>query len=379
MVHALSKLSYGNQVTLYQGGKEYFETLYARLKEAHTFIHIQVYILANDQTGQRLLDALFEAASRGVQVFLMLDSFGCSWVRTKQIKLWKERGVRVKLFSRRLRFHNLVLGRRQHSKLFIIDNEWMSLGGLNMADRYSGFDGYTPWLDIACWVYGPAAKELNARCAVYWPRKIRRYLRSQKGIGPQKEGVSIQILLNDWLRNRFEVKNAYREAFEGAEKEILIVAAYFFPARRMLKLLTEKARSGVKVRLVFSSVSDVPFVKPAMEYFYNRLQKEGVEIQEWQESILHAKVAVVDKTWFTLGSYNLNQLSDYGSLETNLGIHDSALTELFLNELELSVYPKSRVVRTITSNWYCQFKRYFSYLVLRFSLNLILLLNRHKR
>jgi len=379
MVHALSKHSSGNQVTLYRGGKDYFETLYVRLKEARTFIHIQVYILANDQTGSRLLEALFEAASRGVQVFLMLDAFGSSWVRTKQIRLWKESGVHVKLFSRRLRFRNLVLGRRQHSKVIIIDNEWMSLGGLNIADRYSGFDGALPWLDEACWVYGPAAKVLNARCAVYWPRKIKRYLRKQKGIGPQKNGVKIQILLNDWLRNRFEVRNAYRDAIEDAEKEILIVAAYFFPSRRMLKLLAEKAKLGVKVRLVFSSVSDVPFVKPAMEYFYNQLQKEGVEIYEWQESILHAKVAVVDRAWFTLGSYNLNQLSDYGSLETNIAINDSALTALFLNQLEVSVYPKSLAVKEVGSAWYAQFHRYISYLVLRFSLNLIFLTNRHKR
>lgn len=379
MANDLSKSSSGNHVTLFEGGKLYFETLHERLDKARSFIHIQMYILANDQTGNRLLDTLFQAASRGVRVFLMLDAFGSSWVRSEQIKFWRKKGLEVKLFSRRLRFRRLVLGRRQHSKIVIIDNEWMSLGGLNIADRYSGFDGAMPWLDAACWVYGPAAKVLNMRCAVYWPRKIRRHLKKQKGIGPQKDGIPVQILLNDWLRNRFEVRNAYRYALEGAEKEILLVAAYFFPARRMLKLLADKAKSGVKVRLVFSSVSDVPFVKPAIEYFYTRLQKEGVEIYEWHESILHAKVAVVDKTWFTLGSYNLNQLSDYGSLEANIAINNPALTALLVNQLEGRIYPKSRMLGIVSSSWYVRLKRFISYIVLRFSLNLLFLTNRHKR
>jgi len=371
--------SLGNTVTLYQGGSSYFEALFTRINEAHSFIHIQVYILANDQTGNRLLQALFEAAERGIKVFLMLDAFGCSWVRAEHFQAWKEKGLQIKLFSRRLRIQRLVLGRRQHSKIVVIDNEWMSVGGLNIADRYSGFDGALPWLDIACWVYGPAAKLLNGRCAVYWPRKIRRQLRNQPGLPAQKEGITLRILMNDWLRNRFEVRSAYRQAFEGAEEEILLIAAYFFPSPSMLRLLSEKAKAGVKVRLVFSAVSDVPFMKPAMEYFYNRLLGAGAEIFEWRESILHAKVAIVDHSWLTIGSYNLNQLSDYGSLETNISVENRELTANLLNQLEGEVYPKIRKIEAGHSTWFMLFKRYISYLALRFSLNLLFLTNRHKR
>lgn len=371
--------SIGNTITLYQGGKQYFETFYARIKEAKTFIHIQVYILAKDTTGLRLLDALFEAADRGVRVFLMLDAFGSSWVRKEEIREWKSKGLHVKLFSRRLRFRRLVLGRRQHSKIVVIDNAWMSIGGLNFADRYSGFDETAPWLDAAAWVYGPAASVLNRRSAVYWPRKVRRYLRNQPAVLPQVKGVSVTLLINDWLRNRFEVRNAYREAIEKSEKEILLLAAYFFPSPRMLRRLVEKAEAGVKVRLVFSSVSDVPFVKAATEHFYGRLQRAGVEIYEWQESVLHAKVALIDNAWFTLGSYNLNQLSDFGSLETNMAIDDPQLARLLLNQFEEHIYPKSEQLDPVIFSWYARIKQFISYLVLRFALSLIYIANRHKR
>lgn len=371
--------SIGNTVTLYRGGEQYFEELYTRLEQAKTFIHIQVYILAKDATGLRLLEVLFDAADRGVRVFLMLDAFGSSWVRKEEIRDWKAKGLHVKLFSRRLSFHRLVLGRRQHSKIFIIDNAWMSVAGLNIADRYSGFDNAAPWLDAAVWVYGPAASLLNQRCAVYWPRKVRRYLRNQPALPPQENGSSVSILINDWLRKRFEVRNAYREAIEKSEKEILLLAAYFFPSPRMLRRLVEKAESGVKVRLVFSSVSDVPFVKAATEYYYGRLQRAGVEIFEWQESILHAKVALVDRTWFTLGSYNLNQLSDYGSLETNIAMDDLNLARVLMNQFEDDIYPKSTKVEPVIFNWYTGIKRFISYLVLRFALSLIFITNRHKR
>lgn len=372
-------LTHGNAIEVYRGGKAYFDTLIDRIGKAKTFIHIQVYILGDDVTGHGILDVLFEAVNRKVKVFLMLDAFGSSWVKTHHLKAWKAKGIEVKLFSRRLRFKRLFLGRRQHSKLVVIDNEWMSVGGLNFADRYSGFDGNPPWFDTACWVKGPAAAMLNQVSAVYWKSKVEHYLKSQTPLLPYPDGEDIWIYSNDWLRRKFDIRKAYQEAIEEAQEEVVIIAAYFFPSRKMLRLLLKKAREGVKIKLLFSSVSDVPLVKPATEYFYRKLRMAGIEIREWEESILHAKIACIDRSWITLGSYNLNQLSDYGSLEVNIAFRSKELASPLYQQLIQTIYPKTKEVGDISHHLLKRFQRYISYLALRIALRIMFLTNRPPR
>ncbi|MDX5320305.1 MAG: phosphatidylserine/phosphatidylglycerophosphate/cardiolipin synthase family protein [Bacteroidota bacterium] len=366
----------GNGVSVFQGGPDYFNTLFDRIRGARIFIHIQMYILADDTTGNRLLEELFSAAQRGVKVFLLLDAFGSSWVRNAHLKSWKAKGLQVKLFSRRLRLKRLVLGRRLHVKLMVIDNHWLSIGGLNMADRYSGFDGQTPWLDMASWIRGPAVKYANTEAAVYWPRKVQRYLKSQAGAPIVAENIALSVYFNDWRRRRFHIRQAYHEAIRAAKSEIFIVAAYFFPSRKLLRLLLEKAKEGIHIKLLFSSVSDVPLVKPATEYYYQKLQAAGIEILEWQGSILHAKFACIDREWITLGSYNLNQLSDYGSLETNIAFSSKEIAQALLEELQGSVLSYSQSVNALPASLFARFKRYFSYLALRLALRIMFLTNR---
>lgn len=367
----------GNQVEVFRGGRSFFSRLFERIDAAEKFIHIQVYILANDQTGNELLDHLFRAAGRGVRVFLMLDAYGSSWVGKSQLQAWKLKGLDVKLFSRRFRFKRFFIGRRQHAKIVVIDAEWMSVGGLNFADRYNGYEGHKPWLDAACWVKGPAAAQLNQLTAVYWSRKDKHFLRSQQGIEGFKDGMRVWLLCNDFLRKRQEIKKAYFDAIESAKEDILIVAAYFFPSRKLLKLLLDKARSGVKVRLVFSAHSDVPLIKPSMEYFYAGLQREGIEIWEWKESVLHAKVAFVDQQWVTLGSYNLNQLSDVGSLEVNIAFKDDKMVgDLYSYFLE-EIYPKTQLVRKSSGAIVRRFERLVAFLLIRLALKILFFTNRH--
>jgi cardiolipin synthase len=367
----------GNKVEVFRGGKEYFSELFAHIDAAEKYVHVQLYILENDQTGKLFLDHLFRAAERGVRVFLMLDAYGCSWVRRPQLTEWSKKGLTVKLFSLRFRFKRFFIGRVQHAKIVVIDSVWMSVGGLNFADRYSGFDGETPWLDAACWIEGPAAGQMNKLASVYWPNKVKHHLRAQHGIDAISGGIRVSLLFNDWLRKRQEIKKAYMEAIGSAKEDILIVAAYFFPSAKLLRLLLDKAKEGVKVRLVFSAISDVPLIKPSMEYFYSGLQREGIEIWEWKETVLHAKVAFVDQRWMTLGSYNLNQLSDIGSLEANVAFEDEKLVgELYAYYLN-EIYPKTELVRKSRGAIVRRVEQLVSFLLIRMALKLLFLTNRH--
>ncbi|MBI1222078.1 MAG: hypothetical protein GC180_05695 [Bacteroidetes bacterium] len=371
--------SSGNSIEIYRGGKAYFDVLLERLNKARVFIHIQVYILGKDRTGYAVLETLFAAAKRGVPVYLMLDAYGSSWVKAQHLIQWKKQGLNVKLFSRRLRFKRLVLGRRQHSKLVVIDNEWMSVGGLNFADRYSGFDGAVPWLDAACWVKGPAAALLSQTAAVYWRSRKERFLRSQQPLPELPDGEGIWVFTNDWLRRKFEIRKAYQDAIDGAKNEIILIAAYFFPSRKMLRLLLQKASEGVRITLLFSAVSDVPLVKPATEYFYHKLRTAGIEIREWDESVLHAKIACIDQEWVTFGSYNLNQLSDFGSLETNIAFESKEMAKPFYQQLIQTIYPRTRQIDTVSHRMGSRLKRYFSYLALRIALRILFLTNHPPR
>ncbi|MHB1277297.1 MAG: phospholipase D-like domain-containing protein [Bacteroidia bacterium] len=367
----------GNQVEVFRGGKAFFSKLFERIDAAEKFIHIQVYILGHDQTGNQLLDHLFRAADRGVQVFLMLDAYGTSWVRKSHLSEWKKKGLHVKLFSRHFRFKRFFIGRRQHAKVVVIDSEWMSVGGLNFADRYNGVKGHPPWLDAACWVRGPAAAQLNRLAAVYWSGKDKQFLRNQHGIAGTDDGIRVWILSNDWLRKRQEIKKAYFDAIGSAKRDVLIVAAYFFPSRKLLRLLLDKAKAGVKVRLVFSAHSDVPLIKPSMEYFYSGLQREGIEIWEWKESVLHAKVAFVDQRWVTLGSYNLNQLSDVGGLEVNIAFEDEHVVGDLYSYFIEEIYPKTQLVKKSSGAIVRRFERFVAFLLIRLALKILFFTNRH--
>lgn len=366
--------SKGNNVQCLLGGDEYFQLLLRGISDAQVFIHIQLYILGNDRTGQLLMEHLISASQRGVRVYLMLDAFGSSWVREKHLKQWSEEGIKLKLFARRYRFKKLSLGRRQHSKVVIIDNRFLSVGGLNFADRYSGYHGAVPWMDFTTWIEGPAAAQLNHKISVYWPRRIRRELRNIPIPVYSKSGnTEIQILVNDWIRGKNAIKPAYLQALKEAKFEIIIVAGYFFPSRRLVRLLKKKAQEGVQVKLIFSAISDVPLVKPASEYYYNRLRKAGVEIREWQASMLHAKVALIDKSWLTIGSYNLNQLSDYAGLETNVLMQDASLGQQFYEEHIDPLLSNTHLVSAPITNPIRQIFRWMAFLIVRAALRLILI------
>jgi cardiolipin synthase len=366
--------SSGNRVLCLKGGSSFFNRLLVAIQEAKVFIHIQLYILGNDATGKLILEELFAAGKRGVDVYLMLDAFGSNWVGNEELAEWSKRGLQVKLFARRFRFKRVSLGRRHHAKVIVIDNTYLSVGGMNFADRYSGFNGQEPWLDFTTWIEGPAAEQLNKIISAYWARKLRRKLKQYPAYtGATENGITVALLFNDWLRGRNAIKSSYFSALGKAKKEIIIVAGYFVPSHSLIRLLKIKAAEGVKVRLFFSSISDVPLVKKASEYYYDELRNAGVEIREWNHSLLHAKVALIDKCWLTIGSYNLNQLSDYGGLEVNVSFNDHALGTDFSQEFIEPLESQTAVISSESTRFITRFNRYLSFLAIRIALKVLLL------
>lgn len=367
-----------NQVELVLSGDAYFNALLAEIDRATQLIHLQVYIFDWDTTGLTVFSALERAVIRGVKVFVVVDAYASHQLNEEALHKFSDAGIRVKLFSPLKNKKGWGLGRRLHHKLVWIDGNVAFVGGINIADKYSGFNRQQPWLDFAVKLVGPICTEIKYVCDEAWPRKYRKELRIKSSYTTKKEEVLARVTRNDWLRARSEISRSYRQAFLHAHQSITIVASYFLPGNRMRKIIRQAAERGVQIQVVLVGDSDVPLVKPAMTYLYDWMFRHGIVVYEWKKSVLHGKLALVDNKWVTVGSYNLNALSDYGSLELNVEVFDTKFaykTQAVLNQLisdgAAQIHPQKYLS---DKGLFAQLVRWMSYTIIRLSLRLLFVL-----
>ncbi len=389
-MNALSSLSVNrysrNEISLVKSGDEYFNTLLRLIHQAHSLIHLQVYIFDLDETGKEIFNALKQAANRGVKVFVVVDAYASEQLSAKSVYEWHQAGIYLKRFSPLKNKRGYGLGRRLHHKIVWIDGEVSLIGGINIANKYSGFAGVQPWLDYAVLARGPIVNEVRKVCEEILPRRVVKRIPARFHLlsSPSKLGkVKVAITKNDWIRNKVEISYSYRHAIQYAEQDITIVASYFLPGNRVRRLLRKASERGVNVRVVLVGVSDVPLVRSAMRYLYDWLFRHRIEVYEWQPSVLHGKLMMVDDSWTTIGSYNLNALSDYGSLELNMEVVDSNFASAVKKDIEINVLPHCEKINathfTQHKNPFKQFWRWLSYVSIRMALRIMFGLMRGRR
>ena len=320
----------GNSVELLYSGKSFFDALEVCIQRAHQTLWVQVYILNPDETGRWVLGLLRGAVGRGVRVSLLLDAYGSRELGRQWVEEIREAGIEFRFFGR-LFSKNLSIGRRLHHKLVVADGTEMLIGGINLADRYNEIRGQSAWLDFAVYLRGPLAAHAQQRCTQIWAR--RRWARLRP-LPTNKYGVLARLSANDWLRGQQEISSRLRYAIRHARQELFIGAAYFVPTAWMLFELRKAARRGVRIRLLLGRYSDVGMALRAARFLYDWILRQGIEIYEFNGGILHAKVFVADKCWVSVGSYNLNYLSAFTSLELNLDIADTNFGQYVAGELE---------------------------------------------
>jgi cardiolipin synthase A/B len=310
------------EVRLVRGGTDYFDQLEQIITSANRELHLQTYIFDEDETGQSVIAALKAAAARDVRVFVMLDAFGGSLSRTT-IQGLEAAGVHIRVFAPWLSWHSLHLGRRLHHKIVVADGAVALIGGINIANKYRGSQSAVAWLDYAVRIESAEiAQPLADLCQALFAK--RHYFRRPQITAPAQEaGSAVTILVNDWLLKRNEIYRAYRRQIRNASREIIIVGTYFLPGRRLTYALKRAAKRGVRVQLILSGITDVPILRRATLYLYRQLLQRNLLLYEWPHSVLHGKAAVVDGAWTTIGSFNLNQLSTYGSIEMNVELHSA--------------------------------------------------------
>ena len=145
--------------------------------------------------------------------------------------------------------------------------------------------------------------------------------------------TSVRILQNDWLKGKNEICDGYIKSIRQAKKEIIIIGSYFLPGIRIIQALKKASKNKVTIKLILSGKSDLPMTRRATCFLYDKLLKYNIELYEWDQSVLHGKVAVIDENWSTIGSFNLNNLSSYGSLEMNVEIRSRSFSSEFRTHL----------------------------------------------
>jgi cardiolipin synthase A/B len=319
-----------NRIKLVKGGREYFDLLKKIIDNASHSIHLQFYIFLGDETGIPVMEALKEAASRGVAVHLHLDGYASQKLSKKYVTDLRTSGVSVKWFEPLFRSKHFYFGRRLHHKVVVVDGLYSLVGGINICNRYNDMPGEPAWLDMALYCEGEASYILYKICRNMWgnknaspsvtPDSIEKFCKHI----PEKEKTNVRVIRNDWVRRKSEVWRFYFNIFNSAEKRITIMCSYFLPGRTFRKKISQAVKNGVTVKVILAGTSDIKIAKHAERFLYEWLLKNKVEIYEYQETVLHAKVAAYDSHFVTIGSYNVNNISAYASLELNMEIKDNA-------------------------------------------------------
>ncbi|MBK8884196.1 MAG: phosphatidylserine/phosphatidylglycerophosphate/cardiolipin synthase family protein [Bacteroidales bacterium] len=323
----------GHAVELLKSGKQYFASCIREIDNARHYIHFQTYIVDDDETGRRFINALIKAAKRGVRVYFLLDAYGGKSLTANLVAEINEAGILFRKFSPAFITKDFQMSLRLHHKVLLIDGEVAVIGGMNIANRYRGTRDNKEWLDFAILIRGPECAHVLFILKKLWNRAfITRKERSHETVRfplHYEDNVNIKVLQNNWYRNKIEILKSYRSAMKHSKDRMIIMASYFLPGRNERRLLRLASRRGVDIRIVLAATSDAQVFKRATNFLDDFILRNNIRIYEYQPSNLHAKVATVDGTWCTIGSYNLNHLSDYGSIEMNADILNSKFVRGF--------------------------------------------------
>jgi cardiolipin synthase len=329
----------GNRVRLLVNGEQYFPALLAAIEASRRSVYLETYIFADDSIGQRVADALEAAAARGVQVHVTIDGFGGGEAGRRIVESLRIHGAQAMIYrpERWWRLQRRLL-RRLHRKIAVVDDRLAFVGGINIIDDYADVPPAqggrrAPRFDFAVACEGPIVAEIAlAARRLGWLLALRQWRAGTRlparpapvaRARPFADGVSVSLLLRDNLRHRGTIERAYLEAIGGARGEVLIACAYFLPGRTFRGALRAAAARGVRVRLLLQGRVEYALQHHAQQALYGQLLEAGVEIHEYTLSYLHAKVAVVDQRWSTVGSSNIDPYSLLLAREANVVVHDA--------------------------------------------------------
>lgn len=397
----------GNLVRLLVGGVQLFPLALEAIEQARHAVRIETYIFADDSVGEAFCEAMCAAASRGVDVRLVLDGFGGQ----EGVETWVPRLRAAGVFVRVFRPEGFVFKpnpkrlRRMHRKIIAVDNQLAFIGGINLIDDFNDEGernelaranaraatvGQRAWVfssqlreqalevnrdllgqrlgpryDFAVQLQGPVVQDVWHNMEWLWlqigpgghvtdtfsSRWLRSRLRSlQEALVRQRKmprpkpvgNAKAQLAVRDNFRLRRRIERAYLQAISNAQRSIVLSNAYFLPGRRIIKALLSARARGVEIKLLLQGRVEYRFQHYATRNLYATLLAAGVDVYEYLPGFLHAKVAVVDRQWATVGSSNLDPLSCLFAREANVIVYNREFADELRTELLRAIAEDSR-------------------------------------
>ena len=322
----------GNRIKLLRNGAEYFPALERAIDSANREVWLESYLFADDASGRRIAEAMARAAKRGVKVRVMVDGWGAKFYLTPALaRFMRDAGIEVLKYRPEVapwqfRSHRL---RRLHRKLVHVDRRIAFVGGINVIDDMNTPGQKPPRLDFAVSVEGPLLPLIAQTMQRVWALvQLVQLGTSQLPLFPERgraDRVGTQtakFVIRDNLRHRRDIEQAYLAAIRRAKREIVIANSYFFPGITFRRALADATARGVVVTLILQAKVEYVLLHFASRAMYGQLLDAGVIIQEYHKSMLHAKVAVIDDHWATVGSSNIDPYSLLMAREANVFVRD---------------------------------------------------------
>ncbi len=358
----------GNLITLIENGEGFYPRVFDSIRAAEHEVLLETFILFDDKVGRELQQALLSAAGRGAKVFVLVDGWGSPDLPQSFMQPLQDAGVQLRSFEpvQRLFGARINMLRRMHRKLVVVDGRRAFVGGINYSADHLADYGPLAKQDYAVEVEGPLVGQIQAFCraALSVPQPARRQwlqgwrehrarqiaLESHHNTAiPAAPGdARAAFVTRDNRANRNDIERHYRAAVRSASRRVLIANAYFFPGYRLLRDLRRAARRGVQVDLVLQGQPDLPWAQRASELLYAYLMRAGVCVYLYSERPLHAKVAVVDDRWATVGSSNLDPTSLSLNLEANVVVRDVAFATHLREQIEQLMRQRCELVQLPT-------------------------------
>lgn len=325
-------------IRTYVDGVDLYADMLEAIRAAEEFIYFETYVWRADAIGQQFKEALYEAADRGVEVFVIYDGFG-TLNQSPRFKHFPKHPnmhvIRLPILRKGIVTFNLRDTGRTHRKTMVVDDDYGFVGGFNI-----GVDFGHEWRDTHVRVTGRAVEELSDGYANFW-NYLRR--RRQPSLAPKfrrRWNPPISAAFNLPSRLLFPVRGLYLDAFSRAQKQILITTAYFIPDREILTALKNAAGRGVEVRVLIPEYSNHILADWVARPYLGQLLRAGVEIWAYQHAMMHSKTMTVDGVWSTVGTANIDRLSLRGNFEVNLQIYSAPyaaqMEKIFVNDLTTS-------------------------------------------
>jgi cardiolipin synthase len=351
-----------NRISLLQNGEAYFPAMEAALDKAVHEIYFESYIFEDDKTGRRIAETIKRAALRGVKTHVLIDGFGSSKLPQSMVDDIEATGARVLKFRPKTSPWTLQRQRlrRLHRKIVVVDQKIAFVGGINIIDDTAILGQTSTRFDYAIRVEGPLAKEIHNSARRVWSRVAWTRLRLGWSRGKDRQAPSTEpgdserstFLVRDNIRHRRDIENAYLRAIKQAQFEIILANAYFLPGLNFRHALLDAAGRGVRVVLLLQGRADHRLLHYASQALYGNFLGAGIEIYEYHQSLMHAKVAVIDGYWATVGSSNLDPFSLLLSLEANVVVVDQDFANELKQSLEEAIRKGAR--RIFVNSWSTQ-------------------------